>query len=138
MTSHSATSKAEEIAQSKFNTRIQMNSIVRNRRIRTVKRVLIQVDRILFIEDVNVTNIEQALLESIGYESIFNIKNEGNDEYSIGFTTNINTSINSELSLDDIVLNIVQNLKRDENIIQEEARKSGFDLSIETSQAVIN
>ncbi|RMZ99949.1 hypothetical protein BpHYR1_037212 [Brachionus plicatilis] len=136
-TSLSITSKAEETAELTFNTRIQMNGIVRNRRIRTVKRVLIQVDRILFIEDVNVTNIEQALLKSIGYESIFNITNEGNDEYSIGFTTNINTSINSALSLDDSILKIVQNLKRDENIIQAEARKSGFDLSIDTSKAVI-
>ncbi|RNA32363.1 hypothetical protein BpHYR1_052917, partial [Brachionus plicatilis] len=133
----STTLKIDEIPISSFNTRIQMNGIVRNRRLQTVKRVLIQLDRILFIEDVNVTNIEQALLKSIGYESTFNVTNEGNDEYSIGFTSDINTSANSALSLDENVLKIVQNLKRDESLIQAEANKVGFDLSIDTSKAVI-
>ncbi|RNA31139.1 hypothetical protein BpHYR1_024413 [Brachionus plicatilis] len=133
----STTLKVDKIPASSFNKRIEMNGIVRNRRLQTVKRVLIQLDRILFIEDVNITNIEQALLKSIGYESIFNVTNEGNDEYSIGFTTDINTSANSALSLDDTVLKIVQNLKRDESLIQAEANKVGFDLSIDTSKTVI-
>ncbi|RNA11088.1 hypothetical protein BpHYR1_008326 [Brachionus plicatilis] len=125
-------------ALSEFNTYMEISGLVRNKRRSSAKFILFKSNRVLFIEDTNITAVEQALLESLQQNATLTVKNEGNDVYSIDMSLFLNTMNNSDLSLDDSILGIINRLKEDEQKINTEANKVGFDLSIDTSSAVIS
>lgn len=69
---------------------------------------------------------------------IFFLLSEGSGQYSIDLSLILNTASNGKLSLDDSLVEIINKLEQDEQKINTEANKVGFDLNIDPSNAIIS